>query len=232
MVAQKKQRFQVIRTASLLFITLFLAGCVHLDEYIQINRNGSAKIVISYSIPLSSLSLLKDSEAVIGELQGVKNVADMPRLFDAKLLRQHFEKYKGVDIISIRVKKEDGRITTFLSLFVDDFRGVLRDGMLPYTTLEKAGEDYVFAARYPFNLSKLKPDKALEKAFSEMRVNFKVKTPTEITKTNANSQLANLAVWEFSKKNPFLKTNGRLIVQFKGNNLSFLDKPSEKSGKE
>ena len=214
----------MIRLFFLCTLTVFLSGCVHLDEYIQINRNGSAKIVMSYSMPKEGLTLLKDSEAVLNELNGRKGSTDLPRIFDSEKLRAHFKKFKGVDVISARVTEEDGRIKTYFNLYVEDFRKTLRDGLLPYTTLEKDGDNYVFAARYPFNLSRLKEKPSLKKILSEIKVNFKVKTPTEITKTNAPKKLANLVEWNFSgDKTPFTKSDGRFSVHFKAQGLTFLE---------
>ena len=53
---------------------IFISGCVSLDEYIQINSNGSAKVVLKYSIPLGNLALLQDSEAVLEQLNKKKVV--------------------------------------------------------------------------------------------------------------------------------------------------------------
>ena len=184
-------------------------------------------------MPMSGLPLLKDSEVVLSELKGNKVSALAPRIFDEDKLRAHFSKYKGVDIISLRVTQEDDRIVTYFNIHVEDLRAVLRAGMLPYTSLEKSKDDYIFAARYPFNLSKLKEEASLKKFLSEIKVSFKVKTPTEITKTNAHKKIGNLAEWNFSegKKNPsFMKADGRFIVQFKGKGLSFLDDKKDKDG--
>ena len=221
----------MIRFFLLSILTVTFSGCVHLEEYIQINRNGSAKVIMSYSIPVEGLTLLEDCEAVLNELNGrAEGSSVLPRIFDAAKLKEHFKKYKGVDVISARVTRIKGeRIQTYLNLYVEDFRKVLRDGLLPYTTLEKDGDNYVFAARYPFNLEKLKEKPSLKKILSEIKVNFKVKTPTEIVKTNAPRNLANLAEWNFSaEKNPFTETDGRFTVHFKAAGLSFLEDREKK----
>ena len=59
----------------LLFVAalIFVSGCVHLDEYIQINGDGSAKIVLKYSMPLETMTLLKDSEVVLQDLNKQKD---------------------------------------------------------------------------------------------------------------------------------------------------------------
>ena len=219
----------MIKLFFLSILTVILSGCVHLEEYIQINKNGSAKLVMTYSIPKEGLTLLKDAELVLNELNNKKVETDIPRIFDREKLTAYFKKFKSVDIISVRVNEEDGRLVTYINLFIDDFRQTLRDGMLPYTTLEKDGDDYVFAARYPFNLSKLKEKPQLKKVLDQIKVNFKVKTPTEITKTNAPKKLANLVEWDFNSKSaPFTKSDGRFVVHFNGKNLTFLDDKKEK----
>ena len=216
----------MIKLLFLIWTSLFLSGCVHLDEYIQINKNGSAKIVITYSMPQKGLTLLKDSDAVLSELNGSKEKVEMPRIFDEKRLRSHFSKYKGVDIISLRVNQEDDRIITYFNLHVEDLRSALREGLFPYTSLEKDKDkkNYVFAARYPFNLNKLKTNKKLLEVMQEMKVTFKIKTPSAITETNATKKLANMAIWEYSAKGtPFTKSDGRFVVKFESSQLSFLD---------
>ena len=214
----------MIKVLSLIWASLFLSGCVHLDEYIQINKNGSAKIVISYSMPVKDMTLLKDSEAVLAELNDSKEKVSLPRIFDEKKLRTHFEKIDGVEVISLRVNEETGRMITYFHLHVLDFRKALRDGLFPYTSLEKEKENYVFAARYPFNLSKIKSDNKLLKVLNEMKVTFKVKTPSVISETSGKKTLANMAEWAFSAEGtPFTKSDGRFVVKFDSSQLTFLD---------
>lgn len=214
----------MIKLLLLIGASLFLSGCVHLDEYIQINKNGSAKIIISYSMPIKGMTLLQDSEAVLAELNKSDEDVTVPRIFDEKKLRTHFEKFEGVEVISLRVNEETGRMITYFHIYVEDFRGALRKGLFPYTSLEKEKENYVFAARYPFNLAKIKTNKKLLKALNEMEISFKVKTPSIISETNGKKALANLAEWSFSSKGtPFTKSDGRFVVKFDSSQLTFLD---------
>ncbi|PIW60742.1 MAG: hypothetical protein COW13_03685, partial [Candidatus Omnitrophica bacterium CG12_big_fil_rev_8_21_14_0_65_50_5] len=149
-------------------------------------------------MPVKGMTLLKDSEAVLAELNGKEERGSLPRIFDEKKLRAHFSSFKGIDIISLRVNEEDNRIITYINIHVNDLRTSLREGLVPYTSLEKEKENYVFAARYPFNLSKLKENKKLFDVLKEMKITFKVKTPTAISETSGTKELANLAAWEYS----------------------------------
>ena len=72
---------------------IVLSGCVHLDEYIQINGDGSAKVVLKYSMPIEGMELLKDSESVLQELNKQKPTDDMPRIFNVSTMRAHFKKF-------------------------------------------------------------------------------------------------------------------------------------------
>jgi len=93
-----------------------------------------------------------------------------------------------------------------------------------YTSLEKEKENYVFAASYPFNLSKIKSDNKLLKVLNEMKVTFKVKTPSVISETSGKKTLANVAEWAFSAEGtPFTKSDGRFVVKFDSSQLTFLD---------
>jgi len=206
------------------FLLLALSGCVTLDEYIEIRRNGSAKIVLSYSISQEDLPLLNDADAVLNELAGQKQQGDMARIFDVEQMRKHFSGIEGIDIISLRTSEDDGRVSMYMNIQVEDFRGALRQGLLPYTTLEKAGSEYVFSASYPFNLSRLQPSSELLEVMNSLEVSFKVKTPTMITSTTALRKLANLAEWTYSPEGtPFSRTDGRFIVRFEAGGLDFLD---------
>lgn len=214
----------MIRFLFLIGASLLLSGCVHLDEYIQINKNGSAKIIISYSMPIKGMTLLQDSEAVLAELNKSDEDVSTPRIFDERKLRKHFESIEGVEVISLRVNEETGRMITYFHLHVEDFREALRGGLFPYTSLEKEKESYVFAARYPFNLAKIKTNKKLMKVLNEMEISFKVKTPSAITETSGKKSLGNLAEWVFSSKGtPFTKSDGRFVVKFDSSQLTFLD---------
>ena len=208
---------------------ILLSGCVHLDEYIQINSDGSAKVVLKYSMPLKAMSLLQDSEVVLQDLNKQQSAPDMPRIFNEEKMRAHFKKFPEVDVISLRVNKDDGKINAYLNLQIEDFRAVLRKGLLPYTSLEKEKENYVFSALYPYNLSKLKKNDAMLEAAKDLQISFKVKTPSFITETNAHKNIANLAEWHFSKEaKSFTDCDGRFIVKFDASKLSFLDKKEEK----
>ena len=213
----------MIRTV-LLCLTLSLSGCVHLDEYIQINRDGSAKMTFKYSISQKGLPLLRDCEAVLQELNDKKEKVGLSRLFDEDKLRAHFMAFKGVEVMSLNVNKDDGRVEAYIHLQVADLRASLRDGMLPYTSLEKDGDNYVFAALYPFDMSKLKHKAELLKLVNSIKVDFKVKTPTLINKSTAPTKLANLASWNFSPETtPFSKAGGKYSVHFDAESLTFLD---------
>ena len=209
----------------LLSICLLLSGCVHLDEYIQINRDGSAKITLTYSIDQKGLPLLKDCEAVLQELNANKAKIDLPRFFDEKRLKAHFAEFKGVDAISVRVTRDEGRVETYVNLLIEDFRAALRQGLLPYTSLEKDGDNYVFAARYPYDMSKMKHSKALLEVVKSIKFELRVKTPTPISQSTAHKQLVNLASWSFSPEGKsFDQAGGKYSVHFEAKNLKFLDK--------
>jgi len=213
-----------VKQVLLICLTLCLSGCVHLEEYFQIHRDGSAKVVFTYSIAQKGLPLLKDCDAVLQELSGKKTKSDLPRLFDAEKLRAHFKSIKGVEVISLRVNRDDGRVETYMHLQIADLRAALRKGVFPYTSLEKEGANYVFSARYPFDMNKIKHSPKLLEIVKSIKVNFKVKTPTLITKSNAPKTLANLAIWEFSPDNtPFTKAGGKYSVHFDAKKLTFLD---------
>jgi hypothetical protein len=210
-------------------VLMFLSGCVHLDEYIEINGDGSAKLVFTYSVPKSTSDLLNDSESVLQDLNNNFLGRTVPRIFDEKSMREYLSTFKGVEIVSIRVNEEDYRINAYIHLRVENLRQSLRDGLLPYTSLEKSGKDYVFASLLPFDLTKLKKSDSLYHMTKDMKVSFKVKTPSEITGTDAPKQLANYAEWNYSPEgSSFSKCNGRFSVKFSAQNLTFLDEKKEK----
>ena len=88
-------------------VLMFLSGCVHLDEYIEINGDGSAKLVFTYSVPKSTSDLLNDSESVLQDLNNNLLGRTVPRIFDEKSMREYLSTFKGVEIVSIRVNEED-----------------------------------------------------------------------------------------------------------------------------
>ena len=208
----------------LLTALLSIGGCVHFDEYIQINRDGSAKVIISYSMPVSSYQLLLDSEEVLQELNKEKQQTFRPRIFDREKMLKHFQSIPGVEVISLRVNQIDDRFKTYMNLQIKDFRQALRAGLFPYTALEKKDENYIFSALYPFNLKKTKRSTTMIKAIRQLKIKLRIKTPTAIVETTAPEKLANQATWNYSPdKVPFSQCDGRFIVKFEAKNLSFLD---------
>ena len=207
---------------------VFVSGCVHLDEYIQINGDGFAKIVLKYSMPIETMTLLQDSESVLQDLNKQKKTSDKPRIFNEKKLREHFKKFESVDVISLRVNQDNKRINAYINLQISDFQKALRKGLLPYTSLEKEDKNYVFSALYPYNISKLKKNDDLLEAASKLQISFKVKTPSFITETNAHKNIANLAEWHYSEKDKsFAESDGRFVVKFEAAKLNFLDNKEE-----
>ncbi len=215
----------MVRFIGLFLCTLLFSSCVQLDELIEINKNGSARISITYSIPADSIQLLKDSDMVLAELNNEKYDAEAPpRLFDENKLNAHFKKIEGVEINSLRVNQKDGRLVTSINLQVNNFRKALRKGLLPYTSLQKERDGYLFSAVYPFNLSKVKENKSLTSALEQMSISFKVKTPTPIIETTGKKGDGNLVTWSFSPETtPFGKTDGKFTVKFESTDLTFLD---------
>lgn len=215
----------------LLFVAalIFVSGCVHLDEYIQINGDGSAKIVLKYSMPLETMTLLKDSEVVLQDLNKQKDSSEMPRIFDEDKMREHFKKFKGLDVISVRINRDDGRINAYLNLYIEDLQASLREGLIPYTSLEKEEKNYVFSALYPFNIKRLKKNDQMLDAVKDLQISFKVKTPSLIRETNAHKNIANFAEWNYSKEGKSLaECDGRFVVKFDASKLTFLDPKEEK----
>lgn len=207
---------------------VFVSGCVHLDEYIQINGDGSAKIVLKYSMPIEAMTLLQDSESVLQDLNKQKKTSDKPRIFNEKKLREHFKKFESVDVISLRVNNDNKRINAYINLQISDFQKALRKGLLPYTSIEKEDKNYIFSALYPYNTSKLTKNDALLEAANKLQISFKVKTPSLITETNAHKNIANLAEWHYSEKDKsFAESDGRFVVKFEAAKLNFLDKKEE-----
>lgn len=215
----------MVKLIGLFLCSFFFSACVQLDELIEINKNGSAKISITYSIPANNIKLLKDSDMVLAELNHEKHDAEAPpRLFDEDKLNAHFKKIEGVEILSLRVNQKEGRLVTSINLQVHDFRKALRKGLLPYTSLQKERDGYLFSAVYPFNLSKSKENKSLTAALEQMRVSFKVKTPSQIIETTGKKGDGNLVTWSFSPETtPFSKSDGKFTVKFESTDLTFLD---------
>ncbi|MCM8532186.1 MAG: hypothetical protein NE330_13580 [Lentisphaeraceae bacterium] len=205
---------------------ILLSGCVTLDEYIQINGDGSAKIVLKYSMPVSGMKILKDSEKALQELNKQEDGSDKPRIFDVVKMKAHFKRFKDVHVISLRVHEEDDKMNAYINLQIDDLRKALREGLLPYTSLEKDDKNYVFSALYPFNLSRMK--KKPSAALKDLEISFKVKTPGVINETNAHSKLANLAEWSYGPgKKSFAESDGKFTVKFDASKLSFLDEKKD-----
>ena len=179
-------------------------------------------------MPLKAMTLLQDSEVVLQGLNKQQKASDMPRIFNEKKLREHFKKFESVNVISLRVNNDNNRINAYINLQISDLQQALRKGLLPYTSLEKEDKNYVFAALYPYNISKLKQNPDMLQAASKIKVSFKVKTPSLINETNAHKNIANLAEWHYSADDKsFAESDGRFVVKFDASKLSFLDKKEE-----
>ena len=179
-------RFKLIILSVLLSCTL--SSCLKMDEELTLRKDGSAQMILSYSIPLEHETLLSNMETVLRRHEKQKTSKKrlpVSRIFDRQAVLKHFHSFKGVKVESFRSYSFEGQRHAYIKLSFTDFSKALKKGALQHRSYTK--KDGIMEYRVKLNI--LKPEKkelaSLKRLLKGTEINIKVQTQGLIKESNA-----------------------------------------------
>ncbi|OQW96749.1 MAG: hypothetical protein BWK77_03760, partial [Verrucomicrobia bacterium A1] len=210
MSSTRKRGANILRCAPLLFAAL-LGGCIHVEETLKIEKDGSGVIDITYGMSEENADRMQElAQTMIANAEGGASTASMPFGSSEEQIRNDFKEYEasGVALKSISTEDRDGwkyrrLVIGFPSLAALAETGFLSDRNLSVSRDE--GGNYVFCQ---LSDPKAQPaglngngDPQTEAAMKEIMKGFRavvrIETPGRILETTATDKTDRSATWTF-----------------------------------
>jgi hypothetical protein len=233
-----------------LFLLATLAGCVHVDQTLTLNADGSGEFKVRYAMQKQDIDHMEAVSRQAMALEGVTNNAESHSPFDFNEddIRRDFLAYEseGVTLKSARITEEAGwknvdldiRFASLAGLVKTDF---LSDRSIRLTRREDGRYELVQAAPTqglkPSDMAGL-DEGSIKSLMAEMmkgfRARMEIRTPGDIVETSADRHEARAAVWEFDlDKDPKALDRAQstdLRIVFEGQGLDLKEIQGEGSG--
>lgn len=201
---------------------LFAVGCIHLDQRIQINPNGSGVVTYEYSVAEDAFGALAAGRLAIGSWQSPP-AGGLPWFASERAARSHFAAPE-FEVQFYRASRRDGRRVVRLVVLAHDLRSALAGGRLGDFRLERTPEgNWRFASAPPVRAAAAAPPSEEEVArlralCDDLWLRLTVDTAGPVLDTTAPERGERRAVWVFDPgvDDSFLRERPRLEVVFKG----------------
>jgi hypothetical protein len=194
------------------FLVSTLAGCIHVDQTLILEKDGSGTIDLAYSMSEESISQWRDvTRNMLDSSNPGSSSPIMPFDFSDQDIRDDFKEYEkdGVVLQSVQSETRNGWKYRRLVIGFRTLAGIAKTGFLANRNIsltKDARGNYVFtqqaggAGNMPPELADLAGTSA-DSLFSGMMQGFKavirVKTPSRILETNAPEKSERQAGWIF-----------------------------------
>lgn len=229
-----------LRWGLLLAVMIITAGCVKVDQTLNLTSNGSGTADIRYGMSQQTIAQIEAMQQM-GETEGAQVERDGPFDFDEAKVREKFnaDKPAGVDLLAVSSEVVDGwkfvnvkmRFDNLAALkqtefFADSGLSLTRDQNGNYVLSQRAGNSKD-AGMPPPDEEGMGAAMAKQMAamFAGMRIAMNVVVPGNIVETNATETAGNTATWVFDvDQDPTVltrmdKTEMRLVFAGKGLNI-------------
>lgn len=99
-----------MKIAPFLLAVVALSGCVHVDQAITLNKDGSGRLEVSYGMSLGDLEQMQALTESAGGGEKDKTASATPFDFREEDIRKDFEEYArfGVKLDSVKTEEKDG----------------------------------------------------------------------------------------------------------------------------
>lgn len=237
-------------------LALIVTGCIDVDQQWIINRDGSVRMEMSFSMAeqtidqLKGVNRLEDEIArMSGETPGPKKPPDLLDLFldpNVGRLREELKKYEpyGVRVESLMVETQSSRRYVRMALYMRDLAALAKT-----TFFQEHGFSLTKTAEGDYNLYResetLTTDPGVDLTTPEMtkvlmpflggfKVLVKVTTPAPIKRTSAPKHTMHTATWYYSyNDDPTAFSafhNHRMMIAFSGKDMNLPEITSSRSG--
>ncbi len=106
-----------------MFATFFVAGCINYDQEVQLNANGSGKIMIHYSLAQQLVGMM-----AMGDQSGGEQNQDMPFKVTEAEIRKDLT-VKGVRIDKFEQKTEGDQANFYITVSFDNIKDLNQSEM-------------------------------------------------------------------------------------------------------
>jgi hypothetical protein len=178
-----------------------LAACVHVEQTLSLNQDGSGTLMVQYAMTLEALreieARLREESASLGE------EVSMPFTFDETQIREDFKEYEaiGVRLEEVASWEDDARRTVRLKMRFDSLGALtqtefLSDRQLSVRRLNDGSMEFTQIAP-PSDSMMADVADLMRELMEGFRAVLRVETPTDIIDSNADFAEARVACWIF-----------------------------------
>jgi hypothetical protein len=214
MISGLKEKMRAAATARFAGVLLVstLAGCIHVDQTLVLEKDGSGTIDLTYGMSEESILQWQGVASHMLDSSGMGNASPMmPFDFSDEDIRTDFKEFEqdGVVLQSIKTETRDSWKSRRMIIRFRSLAGLAKAGFLADRNLSLVKDsrgNYVFLQQGGRN-GNLPPELAAwaktsaDSLLSDMMKGFKavirVKTPGRILETNASDKKDRTAMWTY-----------------------------------
>lgn len=209
------------RVLILSLLGLLAAGCIHLEQRVQINPNGSGVVTYEYSVAEDVFAALAAGHLAIGSWQSPP-AAGLSWFASERAVNEHFTAPE-FEVQLYRTSRRDGRRAVRIVLLTPSLQRALDTGKLGDFRLARTPEgNWRFASQPPAGPAAAKPSEAevarLRALCDDLWLRLEVSTPAPILDTTAKDRRERQAVWLFdpATDDSFLRARPRIELVYRG----------------
>lgn len=190
-------------------LLLMASGCLHLKQELIVHRNGSARLLLHYSLPEDAVPLVRHFLLAADSAN-----ADEPEpawWLNQQACRDHLEN-TGLELERYRSYTADKRIHTILECRAENLHDALESGPLKNVRLSETPDGHLkLTARNP-ELHSLRHPERIPK---NLRIELVLTTPTDIIRTNGTKTEERTATWLVTRETLIDNGIADFSVEFK-----------------
>lgn len=206
-----RKRFSVLLRWMPVALAALLAGCIHVEEILRIEKDGSGVIDLTYGMSEENAARMQGlAQGMMADAEGGANTASMPFGFTEEEIRKDFKAYEpsGVVLKTVTTESREGwkyrrMVIQFPSLRALAETGFLSDRNL--TVSRNADGNYVFCQLSDTNSrpaelagnGDAQTEAALKEVMKGFRAVIRIETPGRILETTTADKTERSATWTF-----------------------------------
>ncbi|MDX9979455.1 MAG: hypothetical protein RBU25_05320 [Lentisphaeria bacterium] len=209
------------RVLFLSLLGLLAAGCIHLEQRVQINPNGSGVVTYEYSVAEDVFATLAAGHLAIGSWQSPP-AAGLSWFASERAVNEHFTAPE-FEVQLYRASRRDGRRAVRIVVLAPNLQQALDTGKLGDFRLARTPEgNWRFASLPPGGPPAVKPSEAevarLRALCDDLWLRLEVSTPGPVLATTAKDRRERQAVWLFdpATDDSFLRARPRIELVYQG----------------
>lgn len=200
--------------------SLLLGGCIHLEQRIQINPNGSGVITYDYSVAEETFGTVASGRMAIGSWQNPP-VAGLDWFASERAVNEYFAGDQ-FEVQHYRISRKGGRRQVRIIVLAKDIQAALATGKIGDFRLDQTPEgNWRFHSAAPAKPAKKLTDEELDKLRAlcdDLWLRLVVATPYPIVEATTKDKEETQATWLFdpAADDSFLRERPRIEVTYQG----------------